>query len=309
MGRALRMTIGGIAAACALTACGSPNERRLDAADADTTGADKANAGLRYGATERPAFARIAQRVFADTSAVRPGDVVAISGGAFTVPFMEALAVEVYKAGATPIMLVNTDRAARAGVLEVPEQHLGQIPPFWSAALPRIDLWVTLPDVQDQKAVYDGIPEARFAKAARGSEEFLGILNRSGLRLLTIDYPTKADAAQFGVDSADYARMRWAALDADQLQIAASGAALKAALAGAKEVRVTSPNGTDFWFAVGARRVVVDDGSLPKRGDSDSPFGARRGALPTGAVNVAPLEWSANGRLSRASRSSSATAK
>jgi len=59
------------------------------------------------------------------------------------------------------------------------------------------------------------------------------------------------------------------------------------ALEGAKEVRVTSPTGTDVRFSVEGRRFIADTGILTEKGSF--------GNLPAGEVFVAPIEGTANG--------------
>lgn len=62
---------------------------------------------------------------------------------------------------------------------------------------------------------------------------------------------------------------------------------IKKALEGVKNVRVTSPLGTDITFSVQGREFIMDTGIL----DGKGAFGN----LPAGEVFVAPLEGTANG--------------
>ncbi|OYT47723.1 MAG: leucyl aminopeptidase [Desulfurococcales archaeon ex4484_42] len=59
------------------------------------------------------------------------------------------------------------------------------------------------------------------------------------------------------------------------------------ALEGAKEIRVTTPLGTDITFSVEGRKFLADTGILTEKGAF--------GNLPAGEVFVAPLEGTANG--------------
>ncbi|MEM4489269.1 MAG: aminopeptidase, partial [Desulfurococcaceae archaeon] len=60
-------------------------------------------------------------------------------------------------------------------------------------------------------------------------------------------------------------------------------------LRGSKEVRVTSPLGTDVKFSVEGREFIADTGILTEKGSF--------GNLPAGEVFVAPLEGTANGAV------------
>jgi len=62
---------------------------------------------------------------------------------------------------------------------------------------------------------------------------------------------------------------------------------IKKALEGVKNVRVTSPLGTDITFSVEGREFIMDTGILDRKGAF--------GNLPAGEVFVAPLEGTANG--------------
>jgi leucyl aminopeptidase (aminopeptidase T) len=59
------------------------------------------------------------------------------------------------------------------------------------------------------------------------------------------------------------------------------------ALEGAREIRVTSPLGTEVRFSVEGRRFIADTGILTEKGSF--------GNLPAGEVFVAPVEGTANG--------------
>ena len=64
---------------------------------------------------------------------------------------------------------------------------------------------------------------------------------------------------------------------------------IKEKLSGAKEVKITAPNGTNINLSVEGREFIADTGLLHNRGDF--------GNLPAGEVFVAPVEGSANGKL------------
>ena len=48
------------------------------------------------------------------SASIKPGDVVMISGGKHMIPLMEAVAIEVQKAGGFPNMMLQSDRVARS---------------------------------------------------------------------------------------------------------------------------------------------------------------------------------------------------
>lgn len=60
-------------------------------------------------------------------------------------------------------------------------------------------------------------------------------------------------------------------------------------LKGAKEVRISSPNGTDLTMSLVGREIHIDNGIIHKSGDI--------GNLPAGEVYAAPLERTTKGTL------------
>ena len=77
------------------------------------------------------------------------------------------------------------------------------------------------------------------------------------------------------------------ALDIDYEEVAKLGYKMAEAFKHAKEVRVTSPAGTDIIFSIEGREVDVDTGLYREPG--------RWGNLPAGEVYVAPVEGTGNG--------------
>jgi aminopeptidase len=242
-------------------------------------------------------FAELAHRVVTSSVAVKPGDVVVISGGKHTIPLMEALAIEAQKAGGLVTMFLNSDKVIRSRYTEVPEKHLEIEPRYAAEWFKQVDVFISLPDVSDIKAIQAGVSAERFAKMDKAGQFMLPLLDEMKFREVDIILPTAERARSFHVDPAVYNSMIWEAIGADTRQMAANGAALKKALQGAKKVRVTSPSGTDLTFAVSDRPIFVEDGTVPPEKAKSHHFIDRTAGLPGGGVTVAPLESSASGKV------------
>ena len=239
----------------------------------------------------------IARKIVTISAKVKPGEVVVISGGGHTLPLMEALAIEASKGGARVApLLVTTDRVQRFSVADVSEQYLGQPSPLieW---LKSVDVRIATPDTEDPKAVLDGVPDARLAKASRSDEVFRDALNHSKVRQVFIGVPTKTDADLVQVDWATYQQMIWNAINADYPQIADKGNQLKKILENGKTVKITSPTGTNLNFSLGKREAFVNAGMVAEQPAPDTPFLSRAASLPGGDLIVAPMESSANGKI------------
>lgn len=252
---------------------------------------------IQLAAAQERDFGELAHRVVTTSANVKPGEVVVISGGKHTIPLMEALAIEAQKAGGMVTMFLGSDKVIRSFNADVPEKYLEQEPRFFVEWLRQVDVWISLPDASDIKALEAGVPAARLAKIANAGQFFPGLLDGMKFRQVNIIYPTNDRASAFGLDGATYVNMIWAAIGADYKQISDNGEKLKKALEGAKTVRVTSASGTDFTFRVGDRPIFVADGIISPQQAKSKSFAERSTGLPDGTLTLAPLEDSATGKV------------
>lgn len=241
--------------------------------------------------------ARLATQITGVSTGVQPGDVVVVFGGRHTLPQMEAIAIEAQKAGGMVNMLLNTDKVARSYWTEVDDAYLKLVPEYFGAWLNVVDVWISLPAIEDPPKVFGDIAPERFALGAPGNQMFNDMLNSTPLRGMFVSYPLEADARTNGLAFDDYAAMQWAAITADYEAISKTGNGLAAKLSGAQEVKITSPAGTDLTFSMGDRRVFVADGIVTPEEAESELFLERWTSLPSGLVFAAVNETSANGRV------------
>ena len=244
-----------------------------------------------------PKYERMAREMVRTSANVQPGDVVVVYGGKHTIDLMEAVAAEVTKLGGMPTMFLNTDKVARARYMEMPEQYLDQDQTYFAEWLKHIDVWISVPAYENIKAVWGDIPEERMAKSRKSFQVVWDMLNDAKIRLVSLGYPTKEQAAINGLDFATYKDMHWKAANVDYTRISERGNYLKNILQGANVVKVTSPSGTDFSFKVGNRPIFVDDSIVTEQDAKSNRFLDRIASLPGGAVFFAPVETSANGKV------------
>jgi aminopeptidase len=242
-------------------------------------------------------FPALARQIVSTSVAVKPGDVVVVSGGQHTIPLMEDVAIEVKKVGGMAQMMLNTDRLSRAINADVPEQYLNQQPNFLVDWIKTVDIWIALPDVEDGAAVVAGVPERRLAELDKAGEVVISALNSAKVRLLSINFPSKADAALYHLGYPELEKMHWDAVNADYQQISEKGNKLKRMLENAKQVRITSTKGTDLTFSLEGRPVAVDAGIVTEEKSQAKIFGNRAVTLPGGSVSFAPIETSGNGKV------------
>jgi leucyl aminopeptidase (aminopeptidase T) len=260
------------------------------------------------GASTAPGAANAASQRFASlasaivqSAGIKPGNLVAISGGPHMVPAMEAYAVEVEKAGGQPLLLLDSPRAIHSYFTEVPEQYLGRPAHAWQDfQATGIDLEIHLPALENVRQVFADVPGERQGKVIAASAPAEAALterqNRTTMRRLDLNGPpSAADVAQAHLDSAAFARGYEEALNADYRGIAERGRALQHALEGAHRVRVTTPEGTDLTFSIDRRAVMLDAGLVPP--GTGGLRAARTAQLPGGSIRLAPVETSVNGKI------------
>ena len=285
-----------------LAACGpKPSPTKETASITDTVPAPApgmsavVSPGEEAGAVPAEQLTKLAQKVVATSLSIHPGDVVIIDGGKHTVDLMEALGIEAQKAGGMIVMFLESDKVARAFYTDTPEKYLDQKPSFLADWFKRTTVYIALPSAADYKAIYADVPEAKLAKSAAAAQVIYDMLNSSPIRGAFVDYPSAAQAKNVGMSFASYSQMRWAAIGADNQQMAATAKALAARLNGAKQVHVTSPGGTDLTFAIGKRTVIMNTGIVTPEAAREKLLLSRWISLPGGSVSVALQEASVNG--------------
>lgn len=242
--------------------------------------------------TTDPRIAEIAHKVITVSAKVQAGEVVAISGNEARLALMEALAIEARKAGAFVPIFVTTDRIERANFTEVPDQYLGQPDPtlVW---MKNVDVWIFTGDIDDAKAVLNGVPDTKIAKARQSADALRKELEKSKYRGVFIGVPDKNDATYAEVDWKTYQNMVWDAINADYTAIAAKADALTKMLETGKTVHITSAAGTSLTIALDGKRAYPNVG-MPAHSDK---FMSRQATLPGGDVIVVPVESSASGKV------------
>ncbi|HEX8429251.1 aminopeptidase [Hymenobacter sp.] len=242
-------------------------------------------------------YEQIAKQIVNTSAGVKPGELVMITGGRHTMPLMEAIAVEVARVGGQPTMLVNTDKVARAVNVEMPESAImASKDDSW---LLSSDVLITLPSLEDSKAVLAGMTEARQGKFDKAAAE-AGLskkLDASKLRGVFVAYPSKSYAANQQLDYPSYEQMIWAGIGTDYTAVAAQAQQLKQLLTTGKKVHITSPAGTDLTLQLASRPVFTDDGVVTTADQQEKLIYSRTANLPGGRVYGTCQESSATGRL------------
>jgi len=249
-------------------------------------------------AAEKHDLKGIAERIVADCAGVREGDLVLVAGDVRDIDLVENLGIAAARHGASPLQLVGRERTGVRYFTEVPEKFDGTRAGFalQLAAIPTVTFEV---ESLTEPGLYKAIPASRFATVGKAFRPFGETLMKRGVRRVFIGnglFPTAATAKILRVSEAELSKIFWGALATDPKLIQANGIAVTGAFAGAKQVRVTHPNGTDLRFGVEGRPVILSDGVI-------TPEQAAKGGasamlyLPAGEAQVAPVPGTAEGKV------------
>jgi leucyl aminopeptidase (aminopeptidase T) len=249
----------------------------------------------RAGAVEKPDLRKAAARIV-ESAAIREGDLVVVLGDLAMIDLLEEISVAVAARGGHPMQLVGRERTGLRYYTEVPEKYDATRAAFWLKVTEIADAVIRV-EWNDAPGLYRKVPAARFAAVTQSFQPAAQTLLRRGVRDVYVGnalMPTGSTARMLGLSRPELARVFWNALATDPARIQANGAAVKAALAGGKQVRVTHRNGTDLRFGIEGRQVILSDGAItPERV-------AQGGAatllyLPAGEAQVAAVPGTAEG--------------
>lgn len=231
-------------------------------------------------------------------AAVREGEMVLISGGPKSLELLEDIAVAVRQQGGNPMLSFGSDRLTRRLWTEVPEKYDTQSRDPWVKLAGLFQAQIAVSYGEDEALLKD-IPPARLVASGEADKVINDVLVKNNFRLVTLGnglYPTAQLAQRFGLSKDEMSGLFWNAVDVDYAELQGICAAVKGALAEGKEIRLTSPNGTDFRVRIEARPVLVSDGVITDE-DIKAGYAASQVYLPAGEVFLTPVAGTAEGRI------------
>ena len=245
-----------------------------------------------------PSNETIAWQVVTRAADVRPGELVLITGGHQDRALLEQLSVYVQKAGAYPVLEIDSESLERMSLTEVPASADATIATgarkLWSA----LDTIITIPHALRSDYLKDVTAERRASHATvlLKTEE---LANHRGIKRVELGngmYPTDDNARRFGMDRAQLSSVFFTALAVDPAELLKTGTRIATPLQTGKQVRLTHKNGTDLRFVLAGKQPTVSDGALSA--DDVKAGGARTLSwLPAGEVYVTPAPGSAEGNV------------
>lgn len=247
---------------------------------------------------EAPDAEAIANRLVTQVAGVKEGDVVFINGSVRDLELLENLVTDSRKLGAFPLLTISSDRMAKKYYEEVPEKYDTQTPELELklATLPTVSISV---DANEIEGVLADVPPARLANTAKTGQPVGDLVQKRNVKQVDVGnglYPTAWRAKQLGITQEELAKAFWSGVNTDYSSVQATGEKLKTSLSTGKELRITSPEGTDLKVKVEARPFFVSDGIISAE-DAQKGGPAVAVYLPAGEVYTTPVPGSAEGKV------------
>jgi leucyl aminopeptidase (aminopeptidase T) len=243
---------------------------------------------------------QLAQRLVSQSAGIKEEDLVFISGGRQDQELLENIAVEVRKAGAFPLVALNSDRMTKRLFFDVPEKLDTQADALGAMLADKFDAIITV-DANLDEAVLSGADPKRQAARATANQAIGDVMVRRKVRQIEVGnglYPTGWRATRFGMTDDELTKMFWEGVNIDYASLAARAVQVKSALAGGSEIQIKDGSGTDLKVRVKARPVYASDGIISAE-EAKAGGAAVSVFLPAGEVYVTPVAGSAEGKIVR----------
>jgi leucyl aminopeptidase (aminopeptidase T) len=219
---------------------------------------------LGTAAAAQPNDLQAVARNLVQAGMVKTGDKVLIAGSVRDEKLMEHIAIETMKAGGQPMISLASDSLTRRSYDEVPASY-DSLPATLNVALINMfDVQIQL-DVGEAEDLLSGVPQSRQAARAKANEPATQAFFERNVRLVNLGnglYPTATLSRRLGVPQPELASTFWKGASVPAQTLRTNGETVRTAFAGAKQVTLTHPNGTNLTFAVDAGRAFVSDGAI-----------------------------------------------
>lgn len=238
----------------------------------------------------------LARKIVERNVMVNAGETVYIYSDQNGASLMEALSKACAARGATIYPKLNPDKF----------QGTESMNTFLEKELSPTDKfvhWLTTTDVCIILTPFDKDPKWLFKdlgtqNASVNQQAVRDALIKTHARMLYINIPTRAFAEGLSLNYNVYEEMSWYAIDAHyDSALATRVNQLKSLLAKAKQIRITSPLGTNLTFSTTGRPVLCYDGQVTTEEAAGRALFKKVDKLPAGMLEVSIVENSANGKV------------
>jgi len=226
---------------------------------------------------------------------IHEDDMVLIETWQHTLTLASEIALECYKAGAKPLVTLLTDELWWNTLGAVPESYIRKTSKHMLNAIENTTAWIGLGGPQDPTKFRE-IASSRLESFADADRPIFDMAFERKVRTaeLIIGQVTPERAKVYGFNYDNWLKMTQDAIKVDYPKIGELGRKIGSRLEKGNKVRITSKTGTDIKFEISRRPVHVQDGIVD---DDDVKRGQVSTQLPSGKVEVPPIEDSARGKV------------
>jgi leucyl aminopeptidase (aminopeptidase T) len=220
-------------------------------------------------------------------------DRVVISGWHHMLDLAEAFTIECRRAGAKTLTELTSDRIFYDTVLNSSLGYLRSGNPFDLALAETATANIFIPGPEDPGTLKEISPE-RLSSMSHGDRPFYDkfVENKIRTAQVMLGYVTHQRAKTYRFDYNSWKENVNSAIDVKYEEMQKLGKKFAKRLEKAHQAHITTESGTDLTLRLEGRRVHVNDGVID---EEDLENGAVFASLPSGAVQVAPTETSAQG--------------
>jgi aminopeptidase len=239
-----------------------------------------------------------AETLVTQCAAIKTGDRVLISGRPADIELLEQVAVNVRKLGAFPLITVSNEKLARRMMDETPAKFDSQIDDLDLKLAGVINAMISV-NATDTPGLFADIPPARATARAKARAAVEQAALQNDVRTVALGnglFPTAATAKMYGLPEEQLSTIFWAGVNTDYSKLQNTGQSLQAALAKGKELKITTPNGTNLTLGIASRQTLVSDGVI-SADDLAKGGAACQVWLPAGEVFSTPVPGTAEGTV------------
>ncbi len=238
---------------------------------------------------------QMARTLVNESLKIKKEDVIVVSTYQHTIDMANAIAMECFKKGADVLMTLDTDDVfyGHLKVLSKANLRTTSAHCLGLAEYTNVNIWLGGPeDPSEMKR----IPADKFSALFEGEQAHFEKARKKGIRsaYIPLGTVTPQRAKVYGFPYNAWMRNITGAMRVSPKKMSAFGRKLANRLSKAKDVHITSRQGTNLTFRLGKRPVHIYDGILDA---ADVKKGMTFVSLPSGEVTVTPLENSAEGKV------------
>jgi len=224
----------------------------------------------------------IADSMVKESLAIQPGEMVVISGNPSEIDLMAALQVAVSKAGGQSFLSLNIPEANKRSVMEMPLEHIAQLPTQNLLISKMTDVFINVGSVQEP-GLFADVPEERMAAFRKSAvpltRAFSNMRFRSASLGQTGGIPTAAYAESVGADPGELQDIFWEAIAVSPGDLMSTATEVADLMTPGTEVRVRSKAGTDLTLKLDHTPARINAG---RTADVQAPSGPTNVWLPAG---------------------------